>query len=95
MVKEKYKTKPRLEEILGKKVLILGEAGSGKTKLAAQILKKLKSVAKPEEITIIDMAPERTCGLGGKITDYLESMNNFRYLSPKKVYTPRISGSSA
>ncbi|MEM2146493.1 MAG: hypothetical protein QW279_14110, partial [Candidatus Jordarchaeaceae archaeon] len=46
-------------------------------------------------ITIIDMAPERTCGLGGKITDYLESMNNFRYLSPKKVYTPRISGSSA
>ncbi|MBS7656439.1 MAG: DUF87 domain-containing protein [Candidatus Bathyarchaeia archaeon] len=94
MIKNNLETKLRLSEVLGKKVLILGEAGSGKTKMVAQILQELRAVVKPEEITVIDMAPERVRGLGGKITDYLDTVNNFRYLSPKKVYTPRISGAS-
>lgn len=81
-------------EILGKKVLILGEAGSGKTKLAARLLQALMKLVGSEKITVIDLAPQRKGEIGGKITDYVNLANEIRYLSPKKVYTPRLTGSS-
>ena len=81
-------------EILGKKVLILGEAGSGKTKLAARLLKALMKLVGSEKITVIDLAPQRTGGIGGKITDYVSLTDEIRYLSPEKVYMPRLTGAS-
>jgi energy-coupling factor transporter ATP-binding protein EcfA2 len=81
-------------DILGKKVLILGEAGSGKTRLAAKLFQELAMLISPEEITVIDLAPRKVGGIGGKLTDYVEISSDVRYLSPKNVYTPRLAGRS-
>jgi len=93
---EKNKKKIQLKggEILGKKVLLLGEAGSGKTKLAAQLLRELMVLVNPEEITVIDLAPQRVGEIGGKLTDYVNIDSRVRYLSPENVYTPRLAGAS-
>ena len=93
---EKNKKKMQLKggEILGKKVLLLGEAGSGKTKLAAQLLRELMVLVNPEEITVIDLAPQRVGEIGGKLTDYVNVNSRVRYLSPENVYTPRLAGAS-
>jgi len=88
------KTQLKGKEILGKKVLILGEAGSGKTKLAAQLLRELMMLVNPEEITVIDLAPQRVGEIGGKLTEYVNVNSRVRYLSPKIVYTPRLAGAS-
>jgi hypothetical protein len=81
-------------EILGKKVLILGEVGSGKTKLAAKLLEELMTLVNPEKITVIDLAPKKKGGIGGKLTDYVDLIGGVKYFSPKKVYTPRLAGAS-
>jgi hypothetical protein len=93
---EKNKNKAQLKgkEILGKKVLILGEAGSGKTKLAAQLLRELMMLVNPEEITVIDLAPQRVGEIGGKLTDYVSITDGVKYFSPENVYTPRLAGAS-
>jgi energy-coupling factor transporter ATP-binding protein EcfA2 len=93
---EKNKNSVQLKgkEILGKKVLILGEAGSGKTKLAAQLLRELMILVNPEEITVIDLAPQRVGEIGGKLTEYMNVIDGVKYLSPENVYTPRLAGTS-
>jgi len=90
----KNKAQLKGKEILGKKVLILGEAGSGKTKLAAQLLRELMTLVNPKEITVIDLAPQRVGEIGGKLTDYVNVNSRVRYLSPENVYTPRLAGAS-
>jgi CO dehydrogenase nickel-insertion accessory protein CooC1 len=92
--KNKNKAQLKGKEILGKKVLLLGEAGSGKTKLAAQLLRELMMLMNPEEITVIDLAPQRLDEIGGKLTDYVNVNSRIKYLSPKIVYTPRLTGAS-
>lgn len=82
------------KDVAGKKVLILGEVGSGKTLLASRLLKELMSDFDAGEVTVIDMAPEAKGEVGGRISDYVDSIDRVRYLSPEKVYTPRISGTS-
>ena len=94
MEKNKKKIQLKGGEILGKKVLLLGEAGSGKTKLAAQLLRELMVLVNPEEITVIDLAPQRVGEIGGKLTDYVNIDSRVRYLSPENVYTPRLAGAS-
>ena len=94
MEKNKKKAQLKGREILGKEVLILGEAGSGKTKLAAELLRELMVLVNPEEITVIDLAPQRVGEIGGKLTDYVKMNSRVRYLSPKNVYTPRLAGAS-
>lgn len=94
MENNKNKAQLKGKEILGKKVLILGEAGSGKTKLAAQLLQELMMLVNPEEITVIDLAPQRVGEIGGKLTEYVNVNSRVRYLSPENVYTPRLAGAS-
>ncbi|MCS7115180.1 MAG: hypothetical protein RMJ15_10085 [Nitrososphaerota archaeon] len=81
-------------EVLGKKVLILGEAGSGKTRLASRLIQDLTAVINPKEVVVIDLAPPRRGVFGGKISDYVDLKGEVRYLSPKRVYTPRLAGRS-
>lgn len=92
----KNRQKAQLEgrEILGKKVLILGEAGSGKTKVAARLLQEIMKLMNPEKITIIDLAPQRVSEIGGKISDYVNVPHEVKYLSPENVYTPRLAATS-
>lgn len=94
MAKNKKGVRLKGKEILGKKVLILGEAGSGKTKAAAKILRELTRLVDPEEITIIDLSPPRIGEIGGKITEYLNINSGVKCFSPKNVYTPRLTGNS-
>lgn len=82
------------KEVVDKKVLILGEVGSGKTKLAAKLLQELTRILNPEKITVIDLAPERTGDVGGKLTDYTKLARGIKYFSPLKIYTPRLTGKS-
>jgi len=88
------KAQLKSKETLGKKTLILGETGSGKTKLAAKLLQELITQVRPEEITVIDLAPQRIGEIGGKITDYINITDRVKYFSPKEVYTPRLAGTS-
>lgn len=94
MAKNRKKMQLKGREILGKKVLILGEAGSGKTKLAAGLLQELRILVNPEEITVIDLAPQRIGGIGGKLIDYIRMTGDIKYFSPENVYTPRLAGTS-
>lgn len=94
MEKSKQKVQLKSKEILGKKVLILGEAGSGKTRLVAQLLKELMSLVNSERISVIDLAPKRIGEFGGKLIDYVSIGGKVKYYSPKHVYTPRLSGKS-
>ncbi len=82
------------KDIIQKKTLIMGDVNTGKTVLAAKLLRDLILVAKPEEITVIDFAPEKLGQIGGKIKDYTE-MDKVSYFSPKTVYAPRVMGKSA
>jgi len=95
LAKNKPIIRLRGSEVLGKKVLILGEAGSGKTKIAAKLFQELTALVNPEIITIVDMAPKRINSVGGKMTDYVNMIGGVKYLSPEKVYTPRLSGTTA
>jgi len=93
-VKNKQEIKLKGKDIRGKKVLILGESGSGKTKLATKLLQELIALVSSKEITIIDLAPQKTEKVGGKVTDYIDLINGVKYLSPEEVYTPRLAGTS-
>jgi len=77
-------------DVIGKKTMIYGEAGSGKTKLLADLITELTSLTDPAEITIIDLAPERVGEFGGPITQYISLDSRIRYLRPGFVYAPRL-----
>ncbi len=94
MAKNKHEVRLEALDIIGKKVLIIGETGSGKTKLAAKLLQKLMGILNLKEITVIDLAPERIGCAGGKLKDYIDLTGKVRYFSPLKVYMPRLSGTS-
>jgi len=94
LAKSKRKNQLKPTEIVGKKVLILGEVGSGKTSLIAKTVQKLMLFVEPREITVIDMAPEAIGEIGGRLSEYLSLNSELRYLSPAKVYAPRTMGIS-
>jgi len=94
LARSKRKNQPRPTDFIGKKVLILGEVGSGKTSLTAKIVQKLMPLIEPKEITVIDMAPEAIGEIGGKLSKYLNLNSELRYLSSAKVYAPRTMGIS-
>jgi hypothetical protein len=92
LAKSKKKNQLKPTETIGKKVLILGEVGSGKTSLTAKAVQELMLFIEPKEITVIDMAPEAIGEIGGKLSKYLSLNNELRCLSPAKVYAPRTMG---
>lgn len=94
MARNNRKIELKGKDILGKKALVLGEVGAGKTTLAARLLQELMTLVRPEKITVIDFAPEKTGEVGGKLRDYADITGGVKYLSPKNVYTPRIAGKS-
>ncbi|MEM2945285.1 MAG: hypothetical protein QW542_04795 [Thermoproteota archaeon] len=83
-----------IREVLGRRILILGKMGSGKTKLTAEILDRLLEDADPSWITVIDMSPTTVPGVGGRVSTYTSNVFKARYLAPKVVRAPRIEGRS-
>ena len=80
------------DEWVGKKVLIMGEAGTGKTRILARFLEHLILKMNPDEITVIDMAPRQINDVGGLMEDYTPSVWKVRYLRPWRVIPPRLKG---
>ncbi|MEM2187563.1 MAG: hypothetical protein QW407_06520 [Thermofilaceae archaeon] len=83
-----------VEEILGRRVVIVGERGAGKTRLTARLLEQLASRLGPENITVIDMAPTTVPGVA-RLSAYTSIVQRLRYLAPPTVRAPRLEGRTA
>lgn len=87
-----------VNEILGRKLLIVGDVGTGKTAFTAQILKKLFNFGLKNDITIIDMAPKTLFfsgkRIGGRLDEYTNLVKKVKYLVPTVVHPPRIASKS-
>jgi len=88
-----------VNEILGRKVLIVGDVGTGKTALTVQIFEKLIDLGLGNDITIIDMAPKTFFisgkRVGGKLDEYTDLVKKVKYLAPSVVYAPRLTSKSS
>ena len=88
-----------VNEILGRKVLIVGDVGTGKTALTVQIFEKLIDLGLGNDITIIDMAPKTLFisgkRIGGKLDEYTDLVKKVKYLAPSVVYAPRLTSKSS
>ncbi len=82
------------KELVGFKVLILGESGSGKTVVLAKLLEEAVSLEFANSITLIDLAPARHGNVGGKLTDYTRVAAKIRYLTDHDITPPRVIGKS-
>ena len=99
MPSENGKSSSRLHfrAVVGKKVLIVGDVGTGKTRLTAALLDEAASSEWKDQITVVDMAPEIPAGhlqVGGRLTDYSQAAVLVRYLAPRHVHAPRLQGES-
>ncbi len=81
--------------LLGWRTLILGETGSGKSVLLFRILSSLAESCDTKEITLIDMAPSRSWGVGGKLSEIGKIPEGVRYHTSWDVTPPRLVGRTA
>jgi len=88
-----------VNELLKRKVLIVGDVGTGKTALTAQILEKLIDLGLENDITIIDMAPKTFFiygkRIGGRLDEYTDLVKKVKYLTPTIIYAPRLTSKDA
>jgi hypothetical protein len=84
--------------LVGKKVLITGDVGAGKTKLTIALLDEAVALGLRDQITVIDMAPATLFiqgrKIGGKLLEFSDKVRHVRYLTPQRVETPRLSAKS-
>lgn len=78
-------------QYLNRKTAIAGEVQSGKTRLTQKILKELLSYVEGP-VAVLDLAPEKTFGLGGKL-DLPLPPERISYFSPL-IIPPRLTGRS-
>lgn len=88
-----------LKRLLGKKTLIIGDVGSGKTLLTANLLEQAIDTGYCHQITVIDMAPPamqfRGMRVGGTLTDVTKAISKVRYVVSGEIKAPRIMAKSA
>jgi len=84
----------KFEDFIGKRVLIIGEIGSGKTKLLSKYLDYLIASGHASKITLIEMAPAFH-DIGRPVEDHTSSVKKVRYLKPEKIFPPRLLGRSS
>jgi hypothetical protein len=87
-------------EVIGRRLLIVGDVGSGKTAMTARLLAEAVSMFDSNDIAVIDMAPEKRyfnqVAVGGRLTDFIRPQVGLRVLVPaRKVGAPRIEGRTA
>ncbi len=87
------------ERFEGKKTLIIGEIGSGKTKLIASVLRDAIQRVQPDDITVLDFAPAqisfRGLRVGGRIKDFLPDIKCRAYQFSNSIRAPRLEGHDA
>jgi len=89
-------TSTSIKEALGRRTLIMGEVGSGKTWLTDRLLEEALSLDL-QDITVIDMAPEAATLRGISVGGTLRGAKNpkVRYLRAEDLKTPRLSARDA
>lgn len=84
------------KDLFGKKAIITGEVGAGKTKLLASLLDE--AALEPNlNIVVLDLAPEFRIGsniVGVSIRAYSKSLSKVKYLKPHPIFAPRLQGKS-
>jgi hypothetical protein len=82
-------------DCLGKKTLILGDIGTGKTGITRDLLRQAINLGHARDVTVIDMAPEtrwvRGRRVGGALFRKTRVPQFVRYMSPPRIETPRLS----
>jgi len=85
-----------LESLIGKKVLVEGDVGSGKTAYAHRLILQALDLADVGDVIVIDMAPRRRrVGkrfVGGRLKMPKGSAPRIKYFSPDQVFAPRLEG---
>ena len=83
-----------LKDLIKHKTLIIGEVGSGKTRLTSKIIVSFIENDLGEDVTLIDLAPNKN-KIGEPIKHYLKKpdVNKINYLIPKRIYAPRLTAS--
>lgn len=77
-----------LEEAWGKRTLILGDVNSGKTQMTLELLTQVIDQRK-DNIAVLDLAPETTRGIGGKME--VPSHSRITYYTTT-IIPPRLMG---
>jgi len=77
-----------LEEYWERKSLILGDVNSGKTRMTLELLSRIID-QKRAEVAVLDLAPEQTRGIGGKMV--VPSHHLISY-STTTIIAPRLAG---
>jgi hypothetical protein len=76
----------KFTDLQNKRTLIIGEVHTGKTQLTQSLLQEAESLT--NDIAVIDMAPEPTKGVGGK----LQPTSSETAYYTTDIVTPRLSG---
>ncbi len=83
-------------ELLGRRVLILGEVGSGKSRLTAKLLGEAVRLGYSNRIAVIDLSPEIRLPsgevVGAPLTRYMEIGPPIKYMRPSGIRAPRLEG---
>ena len=78
------------KELQGKRTIITGDIGSGKTVLTRKLL--MEAIEMGENVTVVDFAPDVTIVDGVKIGGYLvQYEQGCRVLKSGSIATPRLS----
>ena len=84
------------KDIIGKRVIITGEVGVGKTRLLAHLIDEAAS--EPDlKVVVLDLAPEVRIGsetIGASVKTYSKRLHLVNYLRPNTLYAPRLQGRS-
>ncbi len=78
----------QIDDFKNRKTIIVGETNTGKTALTGKIL-EMFLVERDSNLAIIDMAPERLKGIGGKLP--LKTIGCARYYTDR-IVPPRLTG---
>ncbi len=77
-----------LEEYWGKKTLILGDVNSGKTRMTLEVLTLIVDQRR-DEVAVLDLAPEKTRGIGGKMEVPSHALISYHTTT---IIPPRLTG---
>jgi GTPase SAR1 family protein len=78
-----------IDHYMNRRTIIVGDVNSGKTVLTLKILNCFLKTGYAEKIAIIDLAPDKTQGIGGKLT--VPQDQSLLYLTTS-IATPRLTG---
>ncbi|MEM4706734.1 MAG: hypothetical protein QXW27_04255, partial [Candidatus Methanomethylicaceae archaeon] len=76
----------KFKELIGKRTIIKGEVGSGKTRLTEQLINEALTIFPSYKITVIDLAPPRIIIGSSTIGGYINVPLGINYLRPEKIY---------